>query len=230
MTATSAEHAEVEFPSAFTLFQFEFSGAVELIGIRLMLRLRSVRSFTGRRRCGIPNLLTGAFRPSSRRRRRVLVGRTLLTATHLPTRRVARTTRITGRVAGVATGTGPPIAIPFALLLALALPIPGVDEPGNGFDPSQGIDVGVMYHVILDPARKTLVKLVPEGRIAPLGEKRELVEFDDISRNTVAMFHATEPDAIFRVPNRIVRTEIHGKLLDEDRKVSVPSRNGRRIV
>jgi hypothetical protein len=44
------------------------------------------------------------------------------------------------------------------------------------------------------------------------------------------MFHATEPDAIFCVPNWIVRAEIHGKLLDKDRKVSVPSRNGSRIV
>jgi hypothetical protein len=88
----------------------------------------------------------------------------------------------------------------------------------------------MMYHVILDPARETLIKLMPEGGIAPLGEKRELVEFDDISRNLVAMFHTTELDAIFCVPNQIVRAEIHGKLLDEDRKVSVPSRNGSRII
>jgi hypothetical protein len=44
------------------------------------------------------------------------------------------------------------------------------------------------------------------------------------------MFHVTEPDAIFCVPNRIVQAEIHGKLLDEDRKVSVPSWNGGQIV
>jgi hypothetical protein len=87
-----------------------------------------------------------------------------------------------------------------------------------------------MYHIILDPAREALIKLMPEGGIAPLGEKRELVEFDDISRNPVAMFHVTEPDAIFCVPNQIVQAEIHGKLLDEDRKVSVPGRIGSRIV
>jgi hypothetical protein len=65
-------------------------------------------------------------------------------------------------------------------------------QSGNRFNHSQGIDVGMMYHVILDPARETLIKLMPEGRIAPLGEKRKLVEFNDISRNLVAMFHATE--------------------------------------
>jgi hypothetical protein len=57
-----------------------------------------------------------------------------------------------------------------------------------------------------------------------------LVEFDVISRDPVTMFHATEPDAIFCVPNQIVRAEVHGKLLDEDWKVSVPSRNGSRII
>jgi hypothetical protein len=46
---------------------------------------------------------------------------------------------------------------------------------------------------------------MPEGGMAPLGEKRKLVEFNDISRNPVTMFHATEPDAIFCVPNQIVR-------------------------
>jgi hypothetical protein len=61
-----------------------------------------------------------------------------------------------------------------------------------------------MYHVILDLARETLIELVPEGRVTPLSEKRELVEIDDVSRDPVAMFHATEPDAIFRIPNRIV--------------------------
>jgi hypothetical protein len=44
------------------------------------------------------------------------------------------------------------------------------------------------------------------------------------------MFHVTELDAIFRVPNWIVRVEIHGTLLDKDRKVSVPSRYGGWIV
>jgi hypothetical protein len=28
------------------------------------------------------------------------------------------------------------VAIPFSLLLAFALPAPGVDKPGNGFNPS----------------------------------------------------------------------------------------------
>jgi hypothetical protein len=83
----------------------------------------------------------------------------------------------------------------------------------------------MMYHVICDPARETLIKLMPEGGITPLGEKRELVKFNDVSRNPVAMFHATEPDVIFRVPNWIVQAKTHGKLLNEDQKVSVPSWN-----
>jgi hypothetical protein len=87
-----------------------------------------------------------------------------------------------------------------------------------------------MYHVILDPVRETLIKLVLEGGIAPLGEKRELVEFNDVGRNPVAMFHVTEPDAILRIPNQIVWAKIHGKLLDKDRKVSIPSQNSGRIV
>jgi hypothetical protein len=37
-------------------------------------------------------------------------------------------------------------------------------------------------------------------------------------------------DAIFYIPNWIVQTEVHGKLLDKDRKVSVPSWNRCRVI
>jgi hypothetical protein len=88
----------------------------------------------------------------------------------------------------------------------------------------------MMHHVILDPARETLIELMPEGGIAPLGKKRELIELDDVSRNLVAMFHATKPDAIFCVPNQILRSEVQGKLLDKDRKISVPSWDSGQVV
>ena len=88
----------------------------------------------------------------------------------------------------------------------------------------------MMYHVVLDPARETLIELVPEGGITPLSEKRELIEFNDVSRDPVALFHADHPDTIFRIPNRIVRAEIQSKLLNEQRKIPVPSRNGCRVV
>jgi hypothetical protein len=40
----------------------------------------------------------------------------------------------------------------------------------NGLNPSQGVDVGVMNHVVLDLVRETLIKLVPESGIPQLGE------------------------------------------------------------
>ncbi len=87
-----------------------------------------------------------------------------------------------------------------------------------------------MNHVVLDPAGKSLVELIPEGIIAPPGQNGEEVELDDVSGDPVAGFHSAIADLVLGIPNWIVRSEVKCKLLDEGGKVAVPSRDDSRVV
>ena len=137
-------------------------------------------------------------------------------------------------VSGVTGGTGGCGATGVAFLsagfLSLALMVASVQKPGNFFDAKQGIDVGVVDHLILETLRKALVKGVPEGRITPVGKGCQSVEGQDVCRDLVRVLHAEDADLVLRVSDRIMRTEIYREFLNKHRKISVPRRNSGRVI
>jgi hypothetical protein len=134
--------------------------------------------------------------------------------------------RRTGRTTAAAGTSGEGLfELPLSLLLCLPLVVPGVDAPGHRFDSEERIIVGNPDHLVLDATRESFVELMAESRVTPVRKTGQGVESEDIGRNPVACFHTTETDAILRITNRIVRTEVGGELLDEARKIVVPRRN-----
>ena len=135
---TAAEHTETEFLPALSLLGLELPIRAELIGVGLRL-LRSLCGLALSTGSGIARLLLTAGRTaglSSRcRGSGVLVGQPLLL---LPTGGISgMTTRagvLIGTRSGAAPGTPVAVALPLALLLQFPLPVPAVDELGNGLD------------------------------------------------------------------------------------------------